>query len=239
MNRFNDGRRNPLAPVMAAMLLLVAFAGLTLAGCAEKKAKILIGFSQMETNSPWRITETDSMKQEAAKRADKFELIVTDAQGQASKQVSDVKDLIALKVNVIFLAPREFEALAPALQAAKEAHIPVFLIDREAAGKAGEDYLTFLGSNFVNQGYRAARWLVAETGAKANIVEITGTPGSSVARDRSQGFAEELKSRPNMKVIASETGDFSRATGRQVMEKIIKAKGKQITAVYAHNDQMA
>jgi ribose transport system substrate-binding protein len=222
------------------MLALIALTGLLAAGCAEKKKeRLIVGFSQMESNTPWRVTETESMKKEAAKRADKYELIVTDAQGQTAKQVADVKELIERKVGAIFLAPREFEALAPALQAAREARIPVFLIDREAAGKAGEDYVAFLGSNFVDQGARAARWLVAETGAKATIVELTGTPGSSVARDRSLGFAEELKSRPNMKLVASETGDFSRDKGRQAMEQIIKAKGKQITAVYAHNDQMA
>lgn len=238
MNQIKNTWQNHTA-MTVVVLALGLLMGLSLAGCAEEKPKMVVGFSQMENNTPWRITETNSMKQEAAKRADKFELIVTDAQGQAEKQVADVKDLIARKVNVIFLAPREFDALAPALQAAKEARIPVFLVDREAAGKAGEDYVAFLGSNFVEQGGRAARWLVAATNAKANIVELTGTPGSSVARDRSQGFQEELKSRPNMKLIASETGDFTRAGGQQAMEKIIKAKGKQITAVFAHNDQMA
>jgi len=227
-----------------ATILLVVFAlgvlmGVSLAGCAAKKPKTVVGFSQMENDSPWRITETNSIKQEAAKRADRFELIVTDAQGQASKQVADVKDLIARGVNAIFLAPREYDALAPALQAAKEVKIPVFLIDRLAAGKAGEDYVTFLGSDFVAQGANAARWLVAETGAKANIVELTGTPGSSVARDRSQGFNEQVKTRPNMKVIASETADFSREKAQQVMADIIKSKGKQFNAIYAHNDQMA
>ncbi len=239
MNPVNNRRQNYTAKTMAVACILGILMGLSLAGCKEEKPKTVVGFSQMVNNTPWRTTQTNSIKQEAAKRAAKFELIVTDAQDQTAKQVADVNDLIARKVNAIFLAPREFDALAPALQAAKQAQIPVFLIDRTAAGKAGEDYVAFLGSDFISQGANAARWLVAETGAKANIVELTGTPGSSVARDRSQGFNEQVKTRPNMKVIASETADFSRERAQQVMADIIKSKGKQITAVYAHNDQMA
>lgn len=223
----------------AVLLMIAALLALALAGCAKKKDKLVVGFSQMENNNPWRIAETNSMKDEAQKRADRFELVLTDAQGQTSKQVSDVEDLIARKVDAIFLAPREFEGLAPALQAAKAAKIPVFLIDREAAGKAGEDYVAFLGSNFVEQGKRAAEWLAKQTNGKAGIVELTGTAGSSVARDRSAGFMDELKKHPDMKVIASQTGDFSRAQGQKVMENIIQAKGAEITAVYAHNDEMA
>lgn len=226
-------------PAMVALFWLVAVACVALPGCAEKKVKKVIGFSQMENDTPWRIAETNSIKAEAGKRADRFELIVTDAEGQTSKQVADVKDLISRGVSAIFLAPRELEALAPALQAAKEARIPVFLIDRAATGKAGEDYVTFIGSDFVNQGGSAARWLIPEVNAKAGIVELTGTVGSSVARDRSQGFHDEIKRHPNMTVIASETGDFRRDLGQEVMGKIIKSQGKKITAVYAHNDQMA
>jgi ribose transport system substrate-binding protein len=193
----------------------------------------------MEENNPWRIAETNSMRDEAKKRGDKFELVVTNAQGQTSKQVSDVEDLIAQRVDAIFLAPREFEGLGSALQRAKEAKIPVFLIDREAAGKAGEDYVAFLGSNFVEQGRRAGEWLVKNSNGKAGIVELTGTAGSSVARDRSQGFKDAIKGSPDMKILTSQTGNFSRAEGQKVMENIIQAHGKAITAVYAHNDEMA
>jgi ribose transport system substrate-binding protein len=221
--------------LLAACALLV----LSLAGCAKKSDKIVVGFSQMENDGPWRIAETKSMKDEAKKRGEKFEIVVTDAQGQTAKQVADVEDLIARRVSAIFLAPREFEGLAPALQAAKKAKIPVILVDREAAGKAGEDYIAFLGSNFVEQGRRAAEWLTKKVNGKAGIVELTGTAGSSVARDRSEGFKQYLKDHPDMKIIASQTAEFSRATGQKVMENIIQSKGAEITAVYAHNDEMA
>ncbi|HYY58780.1 MAG TPA: ABC transporter substrate-binding protein [Pyrinomonadaceae bacterium] len=225
--------------VAAWTLVLVALLVVSFPGCAKKKTKTVVGFSQMENNGPWRIAETNSMNAEAQKRTDKFDLRVTDAQGQTSKQVADVEDLVAQGVDAIFLAPREFEGLAPALKAAKEAKIPVFLIDRAAAGKAGEDYVAFLGSDFIEQGRRAGEWLAKQTNGKAGIVELTGTAGASVARDRSQGFMEVINKHPEMKIIASQTGDFTRANGQRVMENIIQAKGKEITAVYAHNDEMA
>lgn len=205
----------------------------------ETKAgkKIKVGFSQMENNNPWRIAETNSIKDEAKKRG--IELVYTDAQSQTAKQVSDVEDLIAQKVDYILLAPREFEGLAPALQSAKEANIPVILIDRAAAGKAGEDYITLIASDFIQEGQRAGEWLAKETGGKGKIVELTGTTGSSVAHDRSEGFKKAIGKNPDMQIIASQTGDFARANGQKVMENIIQSKGKEITAVYAHNDEMA
>lgn len=179
------------------------------------------------------------MKEEASKRSDKFTLVTTDAQGQTAKQVSDVEDLIARRVDAIFLAPREFEGLGPALEAAKAAKIPVFLIDREAAGTAGEDYVAFIGSDFVHQGRRAGEWLAQRTKGVASIVEVTGTSGSSVARDRSRGFREAIQGHPGMKIIASQTGDFARAPAQKLMENVLQAKGKETTAVYAHSDEMA
>jgi ribose transport system substrate-binding protein len=231
-------------------VFLLAFT-LVLAGCERKPAgggsgggnaegggnNKTVGFSQMENNGPWRIAETKSMRDEAAKRG--YELIVTDAQGQTSKQVSDVEDLIARRVSAIFLAPREFEGLAPALAAAKAAKIPVFLIDREAAGKAGEDYVTFIGSNFVEEGQRAGDWVVKNTNGKAGVIILEGTAGSSVALDRNKGFTDAIKTSPDIKVLASQTANFTRAEGQKVMENLIQAHGKNITVVYTHNDEMA
>jgi ABC-type sugar transport system substrate-binding protein len=218
-----------------ALLLVAAFG---LASCARKESgQYVVGFSQMESDNPWRLAETKSLKDEAAKRG--IQLVVTDAQGQTAKQVSDVEDLIARHVSVILLAPREYEGLAPALQAAKAAKIPVILVDRAAAGTPGEDYVTLLASNFVEQGRRAAEWLAAQTKGKANIVELSGTPGASVAADRGKGFRDEVAKHPDMKIIASQTGNFSRATAQGVMQNVAQSLGRQINAVYAHTDEMA
>jgi ABC-type sugar transport system substrate-binding protein len=205
----------------------------------KRGEKIVVGFSQMENNGPWRIAETNSMRDEGAKRGAKFQLLITDAQGQTSKQVSDVEDLVARGVDVIFLAPREEQGFESALQTAREKNIPVFLIDREANGNAGEDFVTFVGSNFVEEGRRAGEWLVKQTNGKAGIVELTGTAGASVARDRHDGFADAIKNSPDMKILTSQTANFTRAEGQKVMENIIQAQRKNITVVYAHNDEMA
>ena len=246
MKAFIDTRRH--APFYALLIFALALAGCakqegggggTAGGPAKKEGKLRVGFSQMENNGPWRIAETKSMQDEAARRPERFELIVTDAQGQTSKQVSDVEDLVAQRVDAIFLAPREARGFELALQSAKEANIPVFLIDREVEGKAGEDYVTFIGSNFVEEGRRAGEWLVKQTNGKAGIVELLGTAGSSVADDRHNGFAEAIKAHPDMKIIASQTANFTRAEGQNVMANLIQAHGPNITAVYTHNDEMA
>jgi ribose transport system substrate-binding protein len=230
--------------------LLILAVALIFGGCAEQGGntaqtnapksegkKKIIGFAQMGNDNPWRIAQTKSMRDEAAKRG--YEIISTDAQGQMSKQVSDVEDLIARRVDAIFLPPQQFEGIAPALNAAKEAKIPVFLLDREAAGSPGVDFVTFIGSNFVEEGQRVGEWVVKNTGGKAGVVILEGTSGSSVARDRNQGFMDAIKASPDIKILASQPADFARANGQKVMENLIQAHGKEITVVYAHNDEMA
>jgi ABC-type sugar transport system substrate-binding protein len=201
------------------------------------QGQIIVGFSQMEYNNPFRIAETNSIKAEAKKRG--YLLIYTDAKGQVSKQIEDVKYLISKKVSYLILAPREYEGLAPALTFARKMKVPVILIDRDAAGKPGIDYVTLIASDFIQEGERAAEWLAKTTGGKTNIVELTGTIGSSVVRDRSAGFRQVISRFPGMKIITSQSGDFSRADGQKVMENIIQAIGQKITSVYAHNDEMA
>ena len=204
---------------------------------ADGGGDYVVGFSQMESDTPWRLAETRSLEDEAAKRG--IRLVVTDAQGQTAKQVSDVEDLIARRVDLILLAPREFEGLAPALAAAKAAKIPVILVDREAAGTPGRDYVTLLASDFTEQGRRAAEWLAQAAGGKANVVELSGTPGSSVARDRAAGFREGVARYPGMRIIATQTGNFTRKQGEHVMHDFARSLGTQVTAVYAHDDEMA
>ncbi len=209
----------------------------TTAGNAATSGKKTVGFSQMENNGPWRIAETKSMKDEAEKRG--YELILTDAQQTTSKQVSDVEDLIARRVSAIFIAPREVEGLEATLQKAKAAKIPVFFIDREAAGKVGDDYVTFIGSNFIQEGQKVGDWVVKNTNGKAGVIVLEGTAGSSVARDRNQGFLDAIKPSADIKILASQPADFTRATAQKVMENLIQAHGKNITVVYTHNDEMA
>ena len=205
----------------------------------KAKDKYKVGFSQTESNNPWRIAQTESMKTEATRLG--HQLVYTDAAGSAAKQVADVNSMIAQGVDLIFLAPREEKPLVPAVMAAKRAGIPVILLDRrvdEAQAKPGRDYVTFIGSDFVAEGRRAGEALAKATGGNARIIQIEGTTGSSPANDRRKGFEEGIKASPGMKIIASQSGDFVRDKGRQVAETLLQAH-PDATAVYAHNDEMA
>ncbi len=198
----------------------------------------VIGFSQSEKEvNPFRIAETQSIRSEAKKRGIK-KLLYTNANSQASKQISDIRDMIAQDVDAIIVAPLLEEGMDPALNAAKQAKVPVFLIDRETAGKPCEDYITFMGSNFYEQGERAAKIMANLTGEKANVAVLEGTPGASVTIDRTQGFEKALKDYPNMDIVASQTGEFLRTKGQTVMEQLIQSN-PDINAVYAENDEMA
>ncbi len=214
----------------------VAFAALPK---LEKKDTYRVGFAQTESNNPWRIAQTESMKAEAAKLG--HQLVYTDAAGSAAKQVADVNSMIAQGVDLIFLAPREEKPLIPAVMAAKKAGIPVVLLDRNVdqnLAKAGRDYVTFIGSDFVDEGKRAAEALTKAMNGNAKIIQLEGTTGSSPANDRRKGFEDYIKAHAGMKIVASQSGDFARDKGRQVAETLLQAH-PDATAIYAHNDEMA
>ena len=204
-----------------------------------KKATYKVGFSQTESNNPWRIAETNSMQDEAKKLG--YQLVYTDAASSAAKQVSDVNSMIAQGVDVIFLAPREEKPLVPAIMNAKKAGITVILLDRnvdQSLAKAGRDYLTFIGSDFIEEGRRSADWLIKATNGKAKIIELEGTTGASAATDRKTGFDDAIAKQSGMQIVASQNGDFTRDKGRQVAETLLQAH-PDATAIFAHNDEMA
>jgi ribose transport system substrate-binding protein len=229
-----------LAAGVAAVALLNGGVGAQELPKLEQKDSYKVGFAQTESNNPWRIAETKSMQDQAAECGWET-LVYTDAAGSAAKQVADVNSMIAQGVDIIFLAPREEKPLIPAVMNAKRAGTPVILLDRNVdqnVAKAGTDYVTFIGSDFVDQGRRAAEWLIEATGGKAKIIELEGTVGSSPANDRKKGFDETVAKHPGMEILASQSGDFARDKGRQVMETLLQAH-PDVTAVYAHNDEMA
>ena len=204
-----------------------------------KKDTYKVGFAQVESNNPWRIAQTKSMQDEAAKLG--HQLVYTDAAGSAAKQVADVNSMIAQGVDLIFLAPREEKPLIPAVMAAKKAGIPVILLDRSvdpSLAKAGEDYVTFIGSNFIEEGQRVAEWLVKNANGKSKIIELEGTTGSSPANDRKKGFDDAINAAGGFTIVASQTGDFARDKGRQVAEALLQAH-PDADVIYAHNDEMA
>jgi len=199
--------------------------------------QIVMGFSQVGQESGWRAANTDSIKSEAEKRGIKLEF--SDAGEKEQNQIAAIKTFIAEGVDIIAFSPKETTGWLQVLQEAKKAGIPVIESDRRA-DVPDDLYETFIGSDFVAEGRRAAEWLATKTGGKAVIAELTGSVGSAPANDRANGFRDVLQKNPNMKIAVSLTGDFHRTNGKEVMEAILKGPtGSQITALFAHNDDMA
>lgn len=233
-------KRTLLLATAITLGALTSFAAASSLPPLEQKERYKVGFSQMESNNPWRIAETKSFHDTAESCG--WDLIATDAAGSAAKQVADVDSMIAQGIDVLFLPPREEKPLIPAVKKAKAAGIPTFLVDRSVdpnAAKAGEDFVAFLGSDFIDQGKRVAEWTIENfKGDKGIIVELEGTTGSSPANDRKKGFDDRILQDERFEIVASQTGDFARDLGRQVMETLLQAH-PDVNIVYAHNDEMA
>jgi galactofuranose transport system substrate-binding protein len=220
---------------------LVMISALALTGSAVRAdKKITLGFSQIGAESEWRTANTKSIK-EAADAAG-INLKFSDAQQKQENQIKAIRAFIAQKVDVIAFSPVVETGWEPVLREAKAAKIPVILTDRAVSAKDDTLWVTFMGSDFVEEGRRAANWLVDKTKdnpGPINIVELQGTVGSAPAIDRKKGFEEIIKDKPKFKIIRSQTGDFTRAKGKEVMEAFLKAEGKKINVLFAHNDDMA
>jgi simple sugar transport system substrate-binding protein len=208
---------------------------------ADGAAKpLVLGFSQIGAESEWRTANTRSV-QEAAKEAG-INLRFSDAQQKQENQIKALRSFIAQRVDVIAFSPVVETGWETVLREAKAAKIPVILTDRAVEVSDDSLYLSLIGSDFVEEGRRAGRWLLEHTKdipGDINIVELQGTVGSAPANDRKKGFAEIITPQPRYKVIRSQTGDFTRAKGKEVMEAFLKAEGKRINVLFAHNDDMA
>jgi simple sugar transport system substrate-binding protein len=223
--------------VLLGVCILIA---LVLApGFSQAKKKIVLGFSQIGAESEWRTANTESIKAAAAEAG--IELKFADAQQKQENQIKAIRSFIAQKVDVIAFSPVVETGWETVLQEAKRAKIPVILTDRAVDVKDDSLYVCFMGSDFVEEGRRSAVWLLGylKTNKPVNIVELQGTVGSAPAIDRKKGFEDILKPFPNYKIIRSQTGDFTRAKGKEVMEAFLKAEGKKINVLFAHNDDMA
>ncbi len=217
-----------------------ASGGTTSCGSPPKLTKstgLKVGFSQNISNSPWRLAENKSMSDGAKAANDTF--VMTDAGGQDAKQVSDIQSLISQKVDVLIIAPLTETGEVSAILAAKKACIPVFLVDRDAdhsLAKPGQDYVTFVGSDFVKQAQLVADALIKATNGKAKIIELEGTSGATPAILRKQGFDNEIKSYPGMQIVASQDANFDRDTARQKMQTLLQAH-PDVNVVYCANDE--
>jgi galactofuranose transport system substrate-binding protein len=229
---YSLARANPVSA-----LTTLAILGLTTSGFAADK-KLVVGFSQVGAESGWRTANTESIKSEAAKRG--IDLRFSDAQQKEENQIKAIRSFIAQGVDVIAFSPVVETGFEPVLQEAKKAGIPVVLSDRAVKVSDPSLYKCFLGSDFIEEGKRAGNEAIKLTDGKAGIAELVGTVGAAPAIDRAKGFREAIASHPDMKIILSQSGDFTRAKGKEVMEAFLKSpEAKQITLLFAHNDDMA
>jgi simple sugar transport system substrate-binding protein len=201
---------------------------------------ITVGFSQVGAESEWRTANTRSVKEALAPPG--FNLKFSDAQQKQENQIKALRSFIAQGVDVIAFSPVVETGWDTVLREAKAANIPVVLTDRAVNVADDSLYVTLIGSDFVEEGRRAARWLVedsAGTEGPIRIVELQGTVGSAPANDRMRGFKEVIDGDGRFQVVRSQSGDFTRARGKEVMEAFLKAEGGNIDVLFAHNDDMA
>ena len=232
-------------------LAALAALGLSLAsatGCSDRSDDgargagggdtLTVGFSQIGAESDWRRANTTSIQSEAEKRG--IDLRFSDAQQKQENQIKAIRSFIAQRVDVIAFSPVVETGWEPVLREAKQARIPVVLTDRAVEVSDDSLYVTFIGSDFAEEGKRAARWLVEETGGQAVIAELQGTPGSAPAIDRAAGFREVIADYPGMEIVWSQSGNFTRTEGKKAFQAFLKSpEAQRITTLYAHNDDMA
>lgn len=199
----------------------------------------LVGFAQSEREAnPFRIAETESIKEEAARLG--IELITTNAESDLNKEITDIQSMVDQGVDVLIISPLASEGLDPAIDYARDAGVPMMTIDRLLTTKqACTDYIGWVGSDFVEQGRRAADAMIRETGDEGKVAILLGAPGVNVTTDRNQGFLEQLAARDsNLEIVAQQAANYERALGQSVTEQLITSN-PEITAIYAHNDEMA
>ncbi|WP_337880758.1 ABC transporter substrate-binding protein [Rheinheimera sp.] len=217
----------------------LVLSALALSVCSATAWATTVGFAQVGSESGWRTQFSESVKAEAAKRG--IELKFADAQQKQENQIKAVRSFIAQRVDAILLAPVVETGWMPVLREAKRARIPVIILDRNVALNDDSLYVTRIASDFTEEGRIAARWLMQQSKGQCSIIELQGTVGATAAIDRAKGFNEVLAQYPQSKIVRSQTAEFTRAKGKEVMESLLKAEngGKGICALWAHNDEMA
>lgn len=217
---------------LAATLVLSAM----MPGAVLAQDRIKIGFSQGTMNHPWRVAMVEGNKKYAAEHYPDVDLIVTDGNNDASKQVADVESLIAQGIKVLMISPLTEQALTPVVKEAMAAGIKVVTLDR----KVNTPVTVHIGGENLPLGVGAGEFLAKKLSGKGNIIELQGTAGASATIDRNKGFAEAIAKHPDMKVVASQNCDYTRDKAVKFMEDMVQRFGPgQIQAVYAHNDEMA
>ncbi|MDR2028853.1 MAG: ABC transporter substrate-binding protein [Treponema sp.] len=209
---------------------------------AAKNNGIILGFSQIGAESAWRNCNTRSIQEAAA--AAGIQLLFSNAEQKQENQIKAIRSFIAYQVDVIAFVPIVSDGWDNVLQEAKDAGIPVLVTDRKINIQDESLYAGFIGTDSLKEGREAAWFLLAKFkeriaagGKPIRIVELSGTIGSSVAIGRAEGFREILDQYPQFQIIYSESGDFLRSKGYELMQFILNSYS-DIDVIYSHNDSM-
>jgi ribose transport system substrate-binding protein len=217
--------------LFCATLLLISIGSNTPA-----EEKIAVGFSQATMNSAWRVAMLDGNKKYAAEHYPEVELIVTDGQNQAAKQISDVESLMSQGIKVLIISPVQAEPLTPIVRRVMEANIPVVTLDREV----NTPVTCRIGAENRPIGVNAAKFIIQKLNGTGNVIEIEGTVGASATIGRHDGFRDALTAAPRIRVVADQFCDYLREPAEKFVQETLQRFGPgQIQAIYAHNDQMA
>ncbi|MGD0183917.1 MAG: ribose ABC transporter substrate-binding protein RbsB [Roseiarcus sp.] len=211
-----------------ALAAIIAAGATTAAHAADKLALVL-----STLNNPFFVTLKDGAAAKAKELG--YDLVVLDSQNDPAKELSNVEDVLNQNVKLVMLNPADSDAAKSSVLAANHKNVPVITLDRSANGG---DVVTHIASDNVAGGRMAADLVIKKLGGKGKVVELEGVPGASAARDRGKGFGDELATAPGIKIIASQTANFDRTQGLNVMENILQAQ-PDIDAVFAQNDEMA
>ena len=215
-------------------LFIFLFAGCNQSENSKKSNadKIVIGISMLSMQNEFIVNISDEMQKRAGELG--AELIIVDAERSPLKQIEQIESFIAQKVDVIILNPCEYEASSPAVTKALAANIPI--VNVNSATKVQPT--AFVGSNDVESGRIAMKFIAEKSGGKGNVVMIQGLNGQAAQIQRDQGAKEILKGFPNLKLIAQQTAEWDRSKSMDLMQNWIQSYGSKINAVFAHNDEM-
>lgn len=207
---------------------------------ASQRPKLRLGVSQVSAEANWDTANADSIRRAAQEAG--IELRLEDARRSQQNQVAALRSFVKQKVDVIAFSPVVENGWEAVLREVRGAGIPVVLMDRAIEVTDESLYVSLVGSDFIEEGRRAGRWLLDHTDhipGEIDIVELQGTVGSAPANDRKLGFAEIIAADQRYRIIRSQSANFDRARAREVMAEFLKTEGRRIRVLFAHSDTMA
>ena len=225
---------------LSALILCCAFLSACGARPQVSEPSLVLGFSQLGSESSFRIGNTRDIEEKAPQYG--ISLMMDNANQKQENQINAIRRFIAYRVDVIAFSPIVEEGWDNVLQEARQAGIPVILVDRTIQTEDSSLYVSQIGADFYQEGVLAAQYLIRKADALGmktlRIAEITGTENSTPMKQRHDGFWDTVAGDPRMVLLESVNGDFLRSRGAECMRSLLEAYGDRIDVVFSHNDEM-